>query len=99
MDQPRGYIESIAGKRDAGTLLDFLIVHREHGPVGVTGLSELAPRDRRATVGPWVGHRYWGSGVNFSSKARIAALAIETLRRHPPNAVGNKRNRRSPAAL
>ena len=49
-------------KREEGTLLDFLAVHAEHGPVGVTGLSEYVRRDRRATVGTWFGRPFWGIG-------------------------------------
>ena len=33
IEQPRAYIESLQAKREAGTLLDFVIVHRVHGPV------------------------------------------------------------------
>ncbi len=99
VEQPRAYIAGLEGKREAGTLLDFLIVHRAHGPVGVTGLSELSRRDRRATVGSWMGHRFWGSGVNFESKALIAALAFETLGMHRLTAWANTRNGRSQVAL
>ncbi len=99
VEQPRAYIAELEGKREAGTLLDFLIVHETHGPVGVTGLSELSRRDRRATVGSWMGHRFWGSGVNFESKALIAALAFETLGMHRLTAWANTRNGRSQVAL
>jgi hypothetical protein len=58
------------GERERGELLDFLIVHREHGPIGVTGLSELARRDRRPTVGSWFGHVYWGAGRTSSGRRR-----------------------------
>ncbi len=99
IEQPRAYIAGLEDKREAGTLLDFLIVHKTHGPVGVTGLSELSRRDRRATVGSWMGHRFWGSGVNFESKALIAALAFQTLGMHRLTAWANTRNGRSQVAL
>ncbi len=99
VEQPRGYIASLEAKREAGTLLDLLVVHREHGPVGVTGLSELSARDRRATVGSWVGHRFWGSGVNFESKALITALGFQRLGMERLTAWANTRNGRSQAAL
>ncbi len=99
IEQPRAYIAGLADKREVGTLLDFLIVHKTHGPVGVTGLSELSRRDRRATVGSWMGHRFWGSGVNFESKALIAALAFQTLGMHRLTAWANTRNGRSQVAL
>src|SRR6266566_9474044 len=53
--EPLAYIARLAGQRERGEQLDFLVVHAEHGPVGVTGLSELSRRDRRAVVGTWLG--------------------------------------------
>ena len=79
LDQPEAYIAGLPAKREHGELLDFLVVHPEDGPVGVTGLSELAARDRRATVGSWFGREWWGSGVNGESKALITALAFRRL--------------------
>ena len=86
-------------RREAGELLDFLIVDPDDGPIGVTGLSELARRDRRATVGSWLGHRWWGSGANFEAKAMIAALAFERLGYERLTAWANTRNGRSQRAL
>jgi [ribosomal protein S5]-alanine N-acetyltransferase len=97
--QPRAYIESLPGKRERGELLDFLIDHREDGPIGVTGLSELSVRNRHATVGSWFGHRWWGSGANLESKALIAALAFRELGMDRLTAWANTRNGRSQAAL
>lgn len=98
-DQPEAYIASLAAKRERGELLDLLIVHREVGPIGVTGLSELSARDRRATVGSWFGHPWWGSGANLESKALIAALAFERLGLERLTAWANTRNGRSQVAL
>ena len=98
-EQPLAYIRGLAGQREAGTLLDFLAVHRDHGPVGVTGLSEYAARDRRATVGTWFGRAFWGSGSNAESKALMAHLAFETLGFHRLTAWANTRNGRSQTAL
>jgi [ribosomal protein S5]-alanine N-acetyltransferase len=97
--QPEAYIASLAGKRERGELLDFLIDHREDGPIGVTGLSELSVRNRHATVGSWFGHRWWGSGANLESKALIAALAFRTLGMDRLTAWANTRNGRSQVAL
>ena len=99
MAEPEAYIAGLEVKRDRGELLDLLVVHREHGPVGVTGLSELSRRDRRATVGSWFGHRYWGSGVNLESKAMIARLAFDHLGLERLTAWANTRNGRSQVAL
>ena len=99
VEQPRAYIEALGAKRESGELLEFLVVHAEHGPVGVTGLTELAARDRRATVGTWYGRAFWGSGVNAESKALVAALAFETLGLNRLTAWANTRNGRSQIAL
>lgn len=97
--EPEAYIASLEPRREAGSLLDFLIVHAEQGPVGVTGLSELAARDRRATVGTWFGRAHWGTGLNRESKALIAAVAFEHCGIHRLTAWANTRNGRSQAAL
>jgi ribosomal-protein-alanine N-acetyltransferase len=98
-DEPAAYVSALAERRERGNHLDFLIVHREDGPIGVTGLSELARRDRRATVGSWLGRAWWGSGANFESKALITALAFRRLGMHRLTAWANTRNGRSQAAL
>jgi len=97
--EPQAYVATLERRREAGELLDFLMVHADHGPVGVTGLSELAVRDRRATVGTWFGARQWGTGANLESKALIAALAFEHLGIERLTAWANTRNGRSQVAL
>jgi [ribosomal protein S5]-alanine N-acetyltransferase len=99
LDQPESYIAELGGKRERGELLDFLVVHEEDGPIGVTGLSELSIRNRHATVGTWFGRRWWGSGVNPESKAMIATLAFEHLGLDRLTAWANTRNGRSQVAL
>jgi [ribosomal protein S5]-alanine N-acetyltransferase len=99
LDQPETYIAGLEGKRERGELLDFLVVHSEAGPIGVTGLSELAARDRRATVGSWFGREWWGSGANRESKALITAVAFRHLGLDRVTAWANTRNGRSQVAL
>jgi [ribosomal protein S5]-alanine N-acetyltransferase len=99
LEQPEAYIASLPAKRERGELLDFLIVHAEHGPIGVTGLSELARRDRRATVGSWFAQPWWGTGANRESKAMVAALAFEALGIDRLTAWANTTNGRSQVAL
>jgi ribosomal-protein-alanine N-acetyltransferase len=99
VEQAQAFIASQPAKRESGELMDFLCVHHDDGPIGVTGLGELARRDRRATVGSWFGHRWWGSGANFESKALIAALAFERLGLDRLTAWANTRNGRSQVAL
>jgi ribosomal-protein-alanine N-acetyltransferase len=97
-EQPEAYIASLPAKREAGELLDFLITDDDE-PIGVTGLSELARRDRRATIGSWLGHRWWGSGANFEAKAMLSFLAFERLGMERLTAWANTRNGRSQRAL
>src|SRR3954453_3328261 len=75
VDQPRAYIEEAAGKRERGAQLDFLVVHREHGPVGVTGLSEFSRRDLRCGGGTWFARGLWGTGGHRAAKAQGALVA------------------------
>src|SRR5687768_3515678 len=98
-EQAAEWVAGLPARRAAGVLLDFLVEHRERGPVGVTGLSELARRDRRATVGTWFGREHWGTGVNRESKALIAALAFERLGLERLTAYTSTANPRSQAAL
>jgi len=93
------YIRALPARREAGDLLDFMIEHTEHGVIGVTGLSEVAVGDRRATVGTWLGRPYWGSGANAESKALIGALAFGPLGFERLTAWTNARNLRSQRAL
>jgi [ribosomal protein S5]-alanine N-acetyltransferase len=99
IEQPEAYIAGLAAKRDRGEQLDLLIVDGDDRPLGVTGLSELARRDRRATVGSWLGHRWWGSGANAEAKALIAALAFRRLGLERLTALASTRNGRSQVAL
>jgi ribosomal-protein-alanine N-acetyltransferase len=99
VEQPEAYIDGLEAKRAAGELLDFIVVHRDDGPIGVTGLSELSPRNRHATVGTWFGRAWWGSGANLESKALIAALAFDHLGLDRLTAWANTRNGRSQLAL
>ena len=93
------YIRSLETRRESGELLEFLIEHRDDGVIGITGLSELAARDRRATVGTWLGRAWWGSGANAESKALVAHLAFTACGLDRLTAWANARNGRSAAAL
>jgi ribosomal-protein-alanine N-acetyltransferase len=99
LEQPAAYIERLAGQRRRGEQLDLLIVHREHGPAGITGLSEFSRRDRRAIVGTWFGRRFWGTGANRESKALVAHLAFAVLGLHRLGSYSNPENERSTRAL
>ena len=99
VEQAREWIAGLAAKREAGELLDFLVVDAQGAPIGVTGLSELSRRDRRATTGTWFGRAYWGTGVNAESKALLAALAFERLGLERLTAHSSTENPRSQIAL
>ena len=97
--EPLAYIESLARQRAAGERLEFLICDPGDRPIGVTGLSEFALRDRRATVGTWLGRAHWGSGANRESKALVLGLAFRTLGLERVTALASPDNARSLAAL
>jgi len=99
LSEPLRWIAEQEGRRLAGEQLDFVVHHREHGPIGVTGLGELSRRDRRAIIGTWLGREFWGSGANVEIKALVAhgAFAICGLERL--GAYANPENGRSVAAL
>jgi ribosomal-protein-alanine N-acetyltransferase len=99
LDQPLAYIERLADQRERGDQIDFLVVHREHGPAGITGLNEFSPRDRRCMVGTWFGRRFWGTGANRESKALVAHLAFAVLGMHRLGSYSNPDNVRSTKAL
>lgn len=100
IEQPRAYIEDLRAKRESGQLLEFVIVERATDLiVGVTGLTEFSLRDRRAVVGSWLGHKYWGTGINFASKALVLSLGFGRLGLERISAYSHVRNGRSKAAL
>ena len=99
IEQPLAYIDRLDGQRDRGEQLDFLVVHRERGPAGVTGLSEFSTRDLRCMVGTWFGRAFWGTGANRESKALVAHLAFEVLGMHRLGSYSNPDNVRSTKAL
>jgi ribosomal-protein-alanine N-acetyltransferase len=99
LDEPLDYIAHLESQRARGEQLDLLVVHREHGPAGITGLSEFSARDRRCVVGTWLGRRFWGTGVNRESKALVAHLAFAVLGMHRLGCYSNPDNERSARAL
>ena len=99
VEEPIAYIGRLAGERERGEGLDLLVVHRELGPAGITGLSEFSARDRRCMVGTWFARRFWGTGANRESKALVARLAFAALGMHRLGAYSNPENVRSTRAL
>ena len=97
--QALAWIELCGRQREEGVHLDLLIVDRERGPAGVTGLSEFSARDLRCVVGTWLGTAFQGTGVNRESKAIITALAFELLGMRRVGSYSNPENERSTKAL
>jgi ribosomal-protein-alanine N-acetyltransferase len=99
LDQPLAYVGRLAGQRERGEQIDLLVVHREDGPIGITGLSEFSLRDGRCMVGTWFGKPWWGTGANRESKAVMAHLAFAVLGMNRLGSYSNPRNIRSTRAL
>jgi ribosomal-protein-alanine N-acetyltransferase len=99
VSESAAYIDGLAGERERGERLDFLIVGSDDQAIGVTGLSEFSRRDRRAVVGTWLGRSYWGTGANRSAKALIAWLAFAVLGLERLGASTDVENPRSQSAL
>lgn len=98
--EPREFIERLAAQRESGERLELGIVRNDGDrPIGLTGFSEFSRRDRRATVGTWLGREHWGSGANNESKALVLALGFRHLGLHRITALASPDNRRSLRAL
>lgn len=92
----------IAGReeaRRAGTWLEFVVEHAEHGVVGVTGLTEPSRRDRRAVTGSWLGRAFWGTGANAEAKALLARIAFDGCGMQRLGSYAGVENARSRRAL
>lgn len=100
VEDAAAFIASLPHRRARGEALELLVTDADSGRVlGLTGLSELSPRDRRCTVGTWLGREWWGTGVNRASKALVLHLAFELLGMERVTAWANTSNGRSRAAL
>jgi ribosomal-protein-alanine N-acetyltransferase len=98
--QARAFIERLAEQRESGERLELAIVRNDSDqPIGLTGFSDFSQRDRRATVGTWLGREHWGSGANNESKALVLSLGFRHLRLHRITALASPDNRRSLRAL
>jgi ribosomal-protein-alanine N-acetyltransferase len=98
-EEAHAYIRRLPTQRATGEQLDLIVVHHEHGPIGITGISELSRRDRRGMVGTWFGRAHWGTGANRESKALVARLAFGPMGLERLGAYTNVENGRSEAAL
>lgn len=97
--EARAYLSRLAPQRARGEHLDLVIEHLEAGPIGITGLGELAVRDRRAVIGSWLGRAWWGTGANREAKALMCHLAFALLGLQRLGAYSNVEHARSQRAL
>jgi ribosomal-protein-alanine N-acetyltransferase len=97
--EPLEFIDRMAAARESGERLEFVIAGPDDEPLGITGLSELSLRDRRAVVGTWLGRQHWGTGVNREAKALILAFAFRGLGLMRVSAHAHPQNVRSLRAL
>jgi len=97
--EARAYLARLPAQRRQGQHLDLVVEHLEAGPIGITGLGELAPRDRRAVIGSWLGRDWWGTGANGETKALMCHLAFRLLGLDRVGAYSNVEHARSQHAL
>jgi ribosomal-protein-alanine N-acetyltransferase len=98
-DEAREYLERLPGERERGVQLDLVVEHHAAGPIGIIGFSELARRDRRATIGTWLGRDWWGTGANREAKALMCHLGFELLGLERISSYTNVDHARSQRAL
>ncbi len=97
--EARSYLARLAPQRERGEHLDLVVEHLDAGPIGITGLGELARRDRRAVIGTWLGRAWWGTGANHEAKALMCHLAFTLLGLDRVGAYSNVEHVRSQRAL
>ncbi len=98
-DEARAYLARLPPQRARGEHLDLVVEHLDAGPIGITGLGELATRDRRAVIGSWLGRAWWGTGANEEAKALMCHLAFRLLGLERLGAYSNVEHARSQRAL
>ncbi len=98
-DDALAYLERLPGERERGVQLDLVVEHLEAGPIGISGFSEIARRDRRATIGTWLGRAWWGTGANREVKALMCHLGFELLGLERIGSYTNIAHERSQRAL
>ncbi len=97
--EARSYLARLPAQRERGEHLDLVVEHLAAGPIGITGLGELAVRDRRAMIGSWLGRAWWGTGANQEAKALMCHLAFAVLGLDRLGAYSNVEHARSQHAL
>ncbi|MEY2517161.1 MAG: [ribosomal protein S5]-alanine N-acetyltransferase, partial [bacterium] len=78
-DDALAFLERLPDERERGVQVDLVFDQLYAGPIGISGFSEVARRDRRATIGTWLGRAWWGTGANREVKALMCHLGFELL--------------------
>ena len=100
VDDALAYLARLPDERARGVQLDLVVEHVATGEaVGIIGFSEIARRDRRATIGTWLGRSWWGTGANREAKALMCHLGFELLRLDRIGSYTNVDHARSQRAL
>ncbi len=97
--EAREFLAGLPELRARREQLDFVIEHLKAGVIGVSGFAELSTRDRRATIGTWLGREWWGTGANRESKALMCHVAFALLGLERVGAYANVGHERSQRAL
>ena len=98
-DDAIAYLERLPAERERAIQLDLVVEHLDAGPIGISGFSEIARRDRRATIGTWLGRAWWGTGANREVKALMCHLGFELLGLERIGSYTNVAHERSQRAL
>jgi [ribosomal protein S5]-alanine N-acetyltransferase len=98
-EEAHAYLARLPGQRERGEQLDLVVEHLQAGPIGIIGLAELSARDRRASVGTWLGRDWWGTGANRECKALMCHVAFALLGLERVGAYANVDHARSQRAL
>jgi len=93
------WLGTLPQRRARGIALELAVVDEADQPIGITLLSEIGRRDRRAIVGTWLGRAYWGTRANRETKALMAHLAFGRLELDRLGAYADVLNTRSQAAI
>jgi ribosomal-protein-alanine N-acetyltransferase len=97
--EAEAWLATLPERRARAIALELAIADRDDQAIGITLLSELNLRDRRAVVGTWLGRRHWGTGANREVKGLIAQLAFGPLDLERLGAYADLDNPRSRKAL
>jgi len=75
------WIADAVTRRAEGTAYDLVITGQEDGAEMLVGALSLKPvaGTRRATLGYWVGRRFWGHGVATEAAGRVVRWALANL--------------------